>query len=487
MGNTRAALLALRTRLGASGPVVLILPAHLTLTKLIRTPRVGVAQREKVIRYEARQSLPYSLTDVVWDSIVAGEGVDNLEVSLFAAKLDVVEALCATVQAAGFEPRLILPAPLATLAVFRLMHPAPAGSSLVANLGAHATTLLFAAPERFVVRTLPWRNAGLTGSAAGNQDCAGANDASRPAGFGAESPAGSGEALATRLAQEISRSVLHFRQQSGLVQPARIHLTGSGSRLAGIAGALSAKLKVPVDHLEALGAIDLARGAVEKDAARHAPVLADLIGAAATQLRPGQSVPDLLPPRLRREKDQRRRQPWLVAAAVLVAAALLPLIWHYRTVSGEARRQTAAIERALAPLRERDAHNRANLRQLDELRRQVAQLQGVHVRRDNWLYLLADLADRLGRIEDVWLEKLQVTPAGDGAPLHLRVSGRMLDKTNPLVRVSPEITNRAKALLGDICRSPFVQVMEEEEHFHNDQPGILKFDFVLVASPAHPL
>jgi type IV pilus assembly protein PilM len=155
-------------------------------------------------------------------------------------------------------------------------------------------------------------------------------------------------------------------------------------------------------------------------------------------------------------------------------------------VTGEAQRKTAAMERELAPLRERDARNRANLQQLGELKQQLAQLQGVYDRRTGWLNLLADLQDRLVRVEDAWLEKLQVTSAASGAPLKLVVSGRMLDKTNPLSKASPETFNRVKALLASIVDSPYVAAVEGER-FDNTQPGILKFDFVLVTDPAHPL
>ena len=99
--------------------------------------------------------------------------------------------------------------------------------------------------------------------------------------------------------------------------------------------------------------------------------LADLVGAAVTQLRPGHPVLNLLPPALRQQEGRRRRQPWLAAAAVLAVAALLPPLVHYRTVAVIAGEKTAAIERELAPWREREARNRAALQQLAEQMRVV--------------------------------------------------------------------------------------------------------------------
>jgi len=177
----------------------------------------------------------------------------------------------------------------------------------------------------------------------------------------------------------------------------------------------------------------------------------------------------------------------LIATAVLAVAALLPPVLHYRDVAAEARHKTAAIEHEIAPLREREARNRTNLAELEELKQQAVRLQAVHDRRTGWLNLLADLQERLVRVEDVWLEKLQVEATADGSPPRLHLSGRMLDKTNPLAKVSLETTHRVKALLRDIDSSPYVQLAEEGQRFDNNQPGIMKFDFVLTAEPARPL
>lgn len=484
--QTAAALRRLRVQTGAAGAAVLVLPAHLALMKLVRTPRVEPAKRAKVIRFEAEQGIPYALADVVWDSVVAAEHDLDLEVLLAAAKLEAVEPLCAAAQAAGFEPRLVLPSALATLAGFRLAHSGAAESALVLNLGARSTTLLHVAGRRFAARTLALGGQGVTQQIAAAQDCDFTEAETLKLATGsADLAADARDSFATRLAQEITRSVLHFRRHGGLQNPARVWLAGGAARLAGLDEALAGRLKVPVSALDVIGAVEISHKAAQNDAAGHAPALADLAGAAATQLRPGQPWLDLLPPRLRRRESLRRRQPWLVAAAVLGTAALLPPLVHFRHVAAEARAKVAAIEAGLEPLRQRDARNRDALRRLAELQAEIAQLQSVHARRDAWLGFFADLQQRLVRVEDVWFDRLAVASA-PGAPLRLAVSGRMLDKANPLAKVSPATFNRVKTLLARLVDSPFVAAVESER-FDHAQPGVLKFDFVLVADPARPL
>ncbi len=451
------ALMTLGGRVMRKGPVTIVLPPHLVLMKFIRVPRIESAKLAKVIAFEAEQNIPFALADVVWDSVTTAEYDHEQELLLAAAKLEAVEPLCAAVQAAGFVPRLILPLPLATLAAFRLVYATPKEPALVLNLGARSTTLLQVEGARFVARTFAL----------------------------ASQTADTRETFATRLAQEIIRSGLFFKRQSGMENPVRIYLTGGRARLAGLSEALAAKLKVPVDRLDVLGAIEVGPDAVRSNATEQALMLTDLAGAAVIQLRPGLPSLNLLPSRLRSQESLRRRQPWLATAAFLATLVLLPPLFHFRAVAAAARHKTDAIERALAPLRERDARNRANLQKLAELKQQVAQLQGIHDRRIGWLMLLADLQDRLVKVEDVWLERMSVLSA-PGAPLKLAVSGRMLDQTNPLSQVSPETFNRVKALLANFVGLPFVARVEAER-FDHEQPGILKFDCVLVADPVRPL
>ncbi len=307
--QTRTALSVLRTRAGTRDPVVLVLPPHLTLTKLIKTPRVEPARRAKVLRFEAEQGIPFALADVVWDTVAAAEHESELELLLAAARREALEELCTAVRTAGFEPRLVLPSALATLAAFRLVQGAPTEPVLVLNLGARSTTLLQVTGQRFTARSLALGT--------GNIRCDQAEPPDRAAL----------EALATRLAQEITRSVLHFRRQGSSESPARVCLTGGGARLGGLGEVLAARLKLPVDRLDLSGVIEPGRGVAPGDTAGDTLTLADLAGAAATQLRPGHPVLNLLPPSLRRNA-RRRRRLWLAAATLVAAAVSWPLIRH---------------------------------------------------------------------------------------------------------------------------------------------------------------
>ena len=147
-------LAAADRRAGASGSAVLSLPGHLTLTKFVKTPAVDKTKRDKVIQFEAQQNIPYPLAEVVWDYQTISDDSLDLEVMLAAVKVDVVEALCHSVRGAGVSPSVVLPATVALYRSFKYNYPDATGTSLVVNIGAHSTNLLFIDGSRFFIRTI---------------------------------------------------------------------------------------------------------------------------------------------------------------------------------------------------------------------------------------------------------------------------------------------------------------------------------------------
>jgi len=482
------ALGAVAIQLRYRGPVTVVLPGHLVLTKFIKTPRVDAAKREKVIRFEAQQNIPYAMSDVAWDHVVTGESDLDLDVMLCAAKLEAVDALCAAVESAGLQPRVLVPGVLALRAA--VASRAGTEPTLYANLGARSTTLLLAEDRRVHARTLAMGGQHVTQQLVEIQDCEWADaEEWKTSGRNAAVVAPAVESFATRLGQEITRSAVHFKRQSGAASPTRIVLTGGAARAANLADLLAARANVPVEIFDPLAAVEIQRAAADAGVADVALQLTDLVGAAQLQLAASDSrIVNLLPPRLRTREDTRRRQPWFAAAAVLVAAAFVAPLLYYRDWETALRHKIAAVDAEIAPLRAREARNRANLEQLAALQEQVKALQGIAASRANWQQLFADLQDRFVKVEDVWLERVQLASgaADANAPLRIAVSGRMLDRTNPLANVSPDIYRRVTELLTSVVDSPYVSAVENER-FDNRQPGILHFDVVLVAEPARPL
>lgn len=498
-------------RTGASGSAVLSVPGHLTLTKFVKTPAIDKSKRDQVIQFEAQQGIPYPMAEVVWDyQLVSDDGLD-LEVMVAAVKLDVTEALCAAVREEGLSAIAIKPSTLALYRAFRYNYPDVTGTTLFINIGARSANLLFIDGNRFFVRTIALAGNSVTQLIADEvkQDFAHAENLKlQVLGGHSDLPATSPARAAVmnavtsfigRLHLEITRSTVNYRRQSGAEQPTVIYLTGGGSLLPSIEATLAEKLKSRVEIFDPLRNVDVAPAAT---GARSATAqLADLVGLAVPAGKDERAF-TLLPPAITAVLAFRKQQPFFLAAAVLVLGALVLPIVHFNDRVNHNQKQTLEIEAKLKPLRTRKAAQDADLQRIESIRKEITAIQSLVESKSNWINFFTDLQQRLVKVEDVWLEKLQVlrasaedgaaavdagTPAAPATPvLRLQLSGRLLDKNNPLSRVSEDSFERVKLLLKSFADSQFISSVEKEK-FNPTQPGILSFDFILVVNPKKPL
>lgn len=512
-------LAAADKRAGISGSATLSMPGHLTLTKFVKTPAVEKSKRDKVVQFEAQQNIPYPLPEVVWDyQTVSDDGLD-MEVMLAAVKLDVAEGLCQAVSNAGLAPSELLPSSVALYRAFKFNYPEVSGGSLVINIGARSTNLLFIDGARFFVRTIQLAGNSVTQAISEElkQDFAHAEGLKLQVLSGTSDLPETSPARATvvsavqsfigRLHMEITRSTVNYRRQSGAEQPTAIYVTGGGSSLPGLVAMLSEKLKTRVEQFDPLKNVDVAPAAAA--ARENTAVLVDLVGLAVGP-KLGDRPFTLLPPAIGQSLAFKKQQPFYIAAAAMVVVALAIPAFYYHQRAVAAEKQAREVEASLAPLRSLKETNARNLEQIEKLKQEINAIQGLVESKSNWINFFTDLQDRLVKVEDVWLEKLQVLrPApsdvaqssGDGlfsansaprtaektAPvIKLNLSGRLLDRANPVSKVSDDSLRRVQSLLASFAGSQFISSIESER-FNTNQPGILSFDFVMVVDPKKPL
>jgi type IV pilus assembly protein PilM len=404
------------------------------------------------------------------------------------------------------------------------------------NIGARTTNLLFLEGERFYVRTLALAGNSVTQVIAdelridfGSAETLKVQVLSGKSDLPASSPSRgavqrAATAFAAKLQVEITRSAVNHRRQSGGAAPVALYVTGGGSLIEELLPTLAEKLRMPVERYQALKNVDLSADARAAGAESSSQVLADLVGLAIPLVKK-EPEPSLLPPALTAALAFRKRQPMFLAAAALVILALVPPIVYFHRVTATALNRISEVDSQLMPLRAVQHRNAENLRQIEEASKQIAALKGAYETKANWINFLADLQERLVKIEDVWLDKVHVVrpplpepgaspqvtgdggqpaaapnvspdsrpqspdgspPSPDLPPLRLTLSGRLLDISNPQSKVSPESTLRVKQLLASFTGSQFVTAVENER-FDNHQNGLLRFDFTLVINPKKTL
>lgn len=524
---------AVSARRKLTGPAAIAVPGHLALTKFIKTPSVAKEKRGKIISFEAAENIPYPLGEVVWDhAVVADDGFD-LEVMLAATKFDAMQSLCTAADAAGFPVERATPASLALYHAFRYNYPQVQESVVVVNIGARTTSLLFVEGERFYVRTLPLAGNAVTQAIAEELriDFASAETLKVQVLSGkSDLPAGSPSRAAvqraastftTKLQLEITRSSVNHRRQSGGSAAATVYLTGGGSLIEELPASLAERLHLRVERYQSLKNVDLSADARAAGAESSAAVLADLVGLATHLIKKDEADASLLPPALTAALEFRKRQPVYMAAAALVVLALVPPIWYLHSVTSATLDRVSQVDGQLMPLRSVESRNADNLQQIEAAAKQITALRGAYETKANWINFLADLQERLVKIEDVWLDKIQVVrpalpepgavaenqpppegaqppadpnapadaakpPVPAGPPVRLTLSGRLLDVANPQSKVSPESLQRVKQLLASFTGSQFISAVENER-FDTNQNGLLKFDFTLVINPKKTL
>jgi type IV pilus assembly protein PilM len=502
-----------------AGSTSIGLPGHHILGKFIKIPHIEESKRSKIVQFEAQQNIPYALDEVVWDYQVVAENGLDLELMLAAAKKEVVQGACDAVGDVGLSVVSVLPSSVAVTRCFRYNYPELTGNIIIADIGARSTNLIFTDGERFFVRTIPLAGNTITQSIAEElkHDFAHCETIKiQVLKDESELPDSSSARVAVqnavnsfigKLHLELTRSIVNYRRQSGTEQPAALYLTGGGSTLPDLAAKLGEKLKLPVEQLNPFKNVAVeAAGAADNSA-----VFAGLVGLALPSEGGRKSI-NLLPPAIAEKLAFAKRKPLLLAAALLTAFALLPLVVQGNRGLSAAKSQSAALDQAIQPLESLQSDIRANKQTLEQIQTEVLAVQSLAESKNNWINFLSDLQDRLVKVEDVWLESLSViraTPAassgasegglfGGAAPegareesaqrpaLRLQLSGRLLDRKNPLSNVSTDSYERVKKLLGSFVDSQFISAVESER-FDASRPGILRFDFILVIDPARPL
>lgn len=502
-----------------SGESSLGLPGHHILGKFIKIPAVEASKLDKIVQFEAQQNIPYALNEVVWDyQVISEQGLD-LELMLAAAKKEVVQGACDALSDNRLTVSSVLPSSIAVTRCFRYNYPEITGSVIIADIGARSTNLIFADAERFFVRTIPLAGNSITQAIADElkHDFAHCETIKIQVLNGqSELPPASPARAAVqnavntfigKLHLELTRSIVNHRRQSGAEQPVALYLTGGGATIEELSQKLGDKLKLPVERLDALKNIEC----TIPDVAKQTSLLAGLVGLALPATK-GQKSVNLIPPAIAERLTFKKRQPLLIGAAALVALSLLPLVVQSSRAVTAANQKLKSINQAITPLQTLQSEIKTKLVSLEEVKTEILSIQSLAESKNNWINFLSDLQARLVKVEDVWLESLQVirpsasetTPASGGgllgsAPtasedattaakpvLRLQLTGRLIDRKNPVSRVSPDSYERIKTLLASFVDSQFISAVERES-FDATTPGILKFDFILVIDPARPL
>jgi type IV pilus assembly protein PilM len=464
---TREALEKFLSRNDIKGDFIAIsVPGQSGLARFVKLPPVEEKKIGDIVRFEAKQQIPFPLEEVVWDfqKIGAGEVTDGFametEIGLFAMKRDQIARSLAHFQDVNIEVHAIQMAPLAlcNFVTYDLLNkggqPAsdaaaetaaptdgPRGKKqcvVALDIGTDSSNLVITDGEKIIwQRPIPLGGNHLTRALSKELKLtfAKAEHLKRNA---AKSPPELKTILSalkpvlTDFVGEVQRSLGFFTNSHRDSQVQYMVGLGSAFRLPGLQKYLSEKLQLDVRKPSRMNRLI-------GETVTEAPVFVENVlsfavpyGLAIQGLGLAKLQTNLLPQEIQRERMIRAKKPWAVAAAAALflgaGAIVLGYAMNYRAV--HAKSIDDELKRVASTASEVNARNSEAAKETDNVNQLTAAVKGVIAGKDeqlNWIRLNEYISRCL--------------PQPDGTNLKSR--GKTLDEARPINQF--EIWNTAEA------------------------------------------
>ena len=307
-------------------------------TRFVKLPPVAEDKVESIIGFEAQQNVPFPIEEVVWDyQLVSNQKSDQVEVVLVAIKSDLLDDLNGATEVGGFRTQVVDAAPMALYNAFRYNYAELPGCSLLVDLGARTTNLIFIEPGKVFTRSIPIGGNTITGNLAKElqESFAAAEERKKSKGYvslgGAyadnQDPDVAKEAkiirnAMTRLHAEISRSVNYYRAQQAGSAPQRIFLCGGTANLPYLKEFFTEKFQLPIEFFNPLRNVAVTGNVNVEDVVKHAHQLGELVGLSLRSVNNCPMELNLRPTSVINAQRIAARRPYLVVAGLCLLLAL---------------------------------------------------------------------------------------------------------------------------------------------------------------------
>src|SRR5437879_4334221 len=307
--------------------------------RFVRLPSVEEEKIDRIIGFEAQQNVPFPMNEVVWDyQLVGGGSNEQVRVVIVAIKADYLEEINAAVEECGLRVEKVGIATTGLYNAFRYNYSEILGCSLLVDIGARTTNLVFIEPGNVFFRNIPIGGNSITAAIAKEfgEPFAAAELRKKRDGFVSlggvyAEPADSDVARVskiarntmTRLHTELMRSITYYRAQQQGSRPERIFLCGGSAGMPYMREFFHEKLKVPIEFFNPLRNVTAVGSTPGSELAGSAYLLGEVVGLA---LRSVSSCPmelNLLPGSVVRKRDLEKRRPFFITAAACFILALL--------------------------------------------------------------------------------------------------------------------------------------------------------------------
>ena len=409
--------------------VRLSLPAQNSFQRLSKLPPMlgNRASISKVVEYEARQTVPYSMNEVEWGyQLIHHQWVENTtetaedgtveevqverseyEALFVAMKTEEITPYTDAIEASG---RRVLSVDIAPVALFNAAKAAQQVGSdecvLLINIGGTVSSLMISDHNRAFMRSIPIGGDSITTQIAkefGISDEE-AEELKLRHGFVAlggayEDPESElaatiskvARTIMTRLHGEVSRSINVWRAQHGGSQPTRVLLSGGGSTMLYVTDFFQEKLRIPVGYLNTFGAISIAPEVNKEVLQPIAPMFQELIGMSLRSVTRCPIDISLLPRAIKEQRDLNRKKPYFFASALGVVVCLMVFAFSVSRLSGLEQQRGEAAEQQLKAVEGVDQQISGLNSKRGSAKGELEKVRKILGERNNWTRILEEL------------------------------------------------------------------------------------------------
>ena len=421
---------ALREKNIKARHVVFSVSGQSVFTRFVKLPPVEESKVEQIIQYEAQQNVPFPIDEVIWDHQLLGSTEQGeLEVVLLAIKSDIIEELNAGVESAGLHTEIVDVAPMALINAVRYNEGEIDGCTLVVDIGARTTNLLFLEKSRIYSRTgIPIAGNTITQSIAAefNIPFLDAERLKRAKGFVAlggayEEPADEQQAriskiirnVMTRLHSETVRSINHWKGQQGGKAPTRLLLSGGSAIMPYTDRFFQEKLQLPVQLFNPLRNVEISEQISREELVKCAHFFGEVIGLGLRRVTHCPLEVNLLPKSIQARKQMQLKRPYFFGAAL--AVLLIPFCWlMYTNKTTELKKRALHdVQSEVSRLSQLAVVIRSEQDKLTKLQANANQVVELSHDRVAWLNFFDDFNQRM--VSNVWITAFIPEPCGSAS------------------------------------------------------------------------
>jgi type IV pilus assembly protein PilM len=312
--------------------------------------------------------MPFPLAELIWDyQVIDDDGVEQ-EILAFAVKPEVAESFCEKVVEIGLNPIQITPAPVLD---YNALISSGVGldqeETLVVNIGAKSTNLLFINPTGFLIRSIAIGGNTLTqnisdslGTLFEKAEDIKKSYFSGEVAFSPDDPSvqvleNCSQQFLTRASQEITRSIVTYKRLKKGKSPNRMFLAGRGALLNNLPEYLSQSQSLNIDYFDPLKSLVIDEG-INQDMRALLPfMIGEPVGLATAILNVGGNHAlkrplNLLPANKLTSLGFKKKIPLLVLASVLICLLPVPNILKQKAIEKELERELAQLQNASSDL-----------------------------------------------------------------------------------------------------------------------------------------